>query len=639
MRVNPRWPLRTRLVALIALLIGAFSLLLYIYVPARVARQAQGGLVARARSIAQMTAFSVSPALVFRDAAVLEEGFVGATRNPDVVYVLAEDSAGALVAAHNAGAVDRGWLAVATAGEQAAERDGVMSVGAPIVASGRTIGRLYLGMSLARVREDVSRVRATVAVLSYLVFIIGLIAVVAISTLLTQPLRAMVATVERIAEGDRTHRAPVGGPDEVVHLAQAFNRMVDRLDDAWRQLEEANRTLEARVAERTQQLKEAQDQLLHAQKMEAIGQLAAGVAHDFNNLLTAIQGHAEVARATLPAGEPMRADLAEIIAAAERGASLTRQLLAFGRKQMLQPQLLDLNALVAEMHGMLRRLVGENIELRILEALHLGAVHADATQVQQVILNLVVNARDAMPDGGALTIETANVLIDEGFANAHAPMTPGPYVTMTVRDTGLGMDEQVKAHLFEPFFTTKGPGRGTGLGLATVYGIVKQSGGFIWCESAPGTGAEFRIYLPRAAPKVPEVEGTEAERTLGGTETVLVVEDEASVRNLACRVLAAHGYAVLAAPDGPEALNVVARQTEPIQVLVTDVVMPGMNGWELAERLRARLPDLKVLFVSGYPRDTIERSGGPPRGAQLLQKPYGGETLARRVRAVLDGAG
>ena len=371
--------------------------------------------------------------------------------------------------------------------------------------------------------------------------------------------------------------------------------------------------------------------------MEAVGRLAGGVAHDFNNLLTVIIGNTELALGAVAEGEQARADLMEVMAAARRGKSLAQQLLAFGRKQVLQPTVLDLNRLVGDAHQMLRRLIGEDVELRVIAGTRLAPVRADAMQLQQVIMNLAVNARDAMPSGGVLTIETGNAEVDAVYTRAHPPMTPGAWVRLSVRDSGIGLDEKVRAHLFEPFFTTKPVGKGTGLGLATVYGIVKQSGGFVFAESAPGAGAVFHIYLPPVRAESLAEPAAPAAPLAGGTETVLVVEDEMPVRKLACRMLAAQGYAILAAASGDEALGVVEQHEGAIDCLVTDVVMPGMSGLDLAERMRARMPDLKVLFTSGYAADAIESRGGRFPDATYLTKPYTAEELARTLRSVLDG--
>jgi len=379
-----------------------------------------------------------------------------------------------------------------------------------------------------------------------------------------------------------------------------------------------------------------EEQFRQSQKMEAVGQLAGGIAHDFNNLLTAILGNTQLLLRELPPGDSMRGDVEEIRKASERAASLTRQLLAYSRRQMLQPEVLDLNVVMAEMDKMLRRLIGEHIDLVAVFAPDLGRVRADPNQIEQVIVNLAVNARDAMPDGGKLTIGTANVDLDESFAQAHLGSVPGSYAMLAVTDTGMGMDAAVRAHLFEPFFTTKEVGKGTGLGLATVYGIVKQSGGYISVYSEPGHGSSFKIYLPRIATPAEPPAGAPKGGPAPGSETVLVVEDEPAVLTLSRRALEAQGYVVLAASDADAALRVVERHGGMIHLLLTDVVMPGLSGHELANRLSAQRPGIRVLYMSGYPGDAVVQHGTLPLGSAFLQKPFSPDGLARKVRDVLD---
>jgi len=379
-----------------------------------------------------------------------------------------------------------------------------------------------------------------------------------------------------------------------------------------------------------------EEQFRQSQKMEAVGQLAGGIAHDFNNLLTAILGNTQLLLRDIPPGDSKRGDVEEIRKASERAASLTRQLLAYSRRQMLQPEVLDLNVVVAEMDKMLRRLIGEHIALVAVLAPDLGRVRADPNQIEQVIVNLAVNARDAMPDGGKLTIETANVDLDEGFAQAHLGSLPGSYAMLAVTDTGQGMDAGVRAHLFEPFFTTKEVGKGTGLGLATVYGIVKQSGGYISVYSEPGRGSSFKIYLPRIETPADAPASAQKGGPARGSETVLVVEDEPAVLTLSRRALEAQGYVVLAASDAAAALRVVERHGGTIHLLLTDVVMPGLSGPELADRLAAQRPGIRVLYMSGYPGDAVVQHGTLPSGSAFLQKPFSPDGLARKVRDVLD---
>ncbi len=381
-----------------------------------------------------------------------------------------------------------------------------------------------------------------------------------------------------------------------------------------------------------------EEQLWHAQKMEAVGQLAGGIAHDFNNLLTAILGYCNLVLDDAPEGGTLRADLEEIRGAGERAAALTRQLLAFSRRQMLQPQIVDVNALVSGLSNLLRRLMSEDIEVIVLPGRDVPVVRADPASLEQAFVNLAVNARDAMSGGGRLTIETETVDLDAGFAATHIPMTQGRYVMVSMTDTGSGMDAGTLGRIFEPFFTTKEQGKGVGLGLATVYGIVKQNGGYIWVESEQGRGTVFRIYLPPAevAASVRHSDsGAASDRRRRGWETVLLVEDEDAVRALAREVLRRHGYVVLEARHGVEALRLAERHRDEIHLLVSDLVMPHMSGADLAKRLATGRPKMKVLFMSGYPdRAMVHRD--QTLGAWFVQKPFTPEGLAQKVRAVLD---
>jgi len=384
-------------------------------------------------------------------------------------------------------------------------------------------------------------------------------------------------------------------------------------------------------------LRRSEDQLRQVLKLEAVGRLAGGIAHDFNNILTAVGGHATLLLDEVRPGDPLRAGIEEIKRGVDRAASLTRQLLAFSRKQVLKPRVLDLTSVVAETERMLRRLIGEDIELHTCAELGLGRVQADPGQIQQVILNLAVNARDAMPDGGRLSIELANVDIDEGQAHRHGPVQPpGRYVRLTVTDTGTGIPRAIQPHIFEPFFTTKEKGKGTGLGLSTVYGIIKQSGGFIWVYSEPGQGTAFKVYLPRVEAPVERAPAPRDVAASAGNETILLVEDEPAVRDLAQRILVRKGYRVIAAQNGSEALALAARQAGALDLLVTDLVMPQMDGRELAQQLAALRPGLRVLFMSGYTGDTIAQRGVLDPDVAFIEKPFSPEGLARKVREMLD---
>jgi len=386
--------------------------------------------------------------------------------------------------------------------------------------------------------------------------------------------------------------------------------------------------------------RETEEQLRLAQKMEAVGRLAGGIAHDFNNLIMVIASYAELALDAAPPDAALRQDLQEIYKASARAAELTRQLLAFSRRQMLRPRLIDLNALVGGIERMLERLLGEDVQLEFVQGAGLGLTRADPGQIEQVLMNLAVNSRDAMPDGGKLTIRTANVVLDSDFASRHPGTSPGVFVKISVSDTGTGMDAATQARIFEPFFTTKGPGKGTGLGLAMAYGIVKQSGGSIRCESEVGIGTTFEIFLPReVSARAMEIRAAGATPRVTGRETILLVEDEEAVRNVTRRILVAAGYQVLAAPGGAEALKLWAEHKDQVSLLLTDVVMPGMSGRELADRLLAMSEDLKILYMSGYTDEAIVHRGVLDPGTNFIGKPFNTEALLGRVRSALDAPG
>jgi len=382
--------------------------------------------------------------------------------------------------------------------------------------------------------------------------------------------------------------------------------------------------------------KRLEQQFLQAQKVEAVGRLAGGVAHDFNNILTAILGYSELIIRRVNPGDPIRVNSEQIQKAADRAASLTRQLLAFSRKQLLEPKLFNLNDVIIDLEKMLRRLIGEDVQFISMLGPYRTTVKADPAQIEQVIMNLVVNARDAMPNGGTLTLKTGHVTIDIAAATLQV-VAPGNYVTFSVTDTGIGMTDEIKAHIFEPFFTTKPVGAGTGLGLATCFGIIKQSNGHILVESEPNKGSTFTVYLPAIDTKLAAVELVMVETaTPRGTERILLVEDEPAIRELAALELRELGYAVHVAADGEEALEVLHATGEPVELLVTDVVMPKMGGAELADALRRQYRDTRVLFTSGYTADTIGRHGVLDEGISFLRKPFTSQTLARKVREVLD---
>jgi signal transduction histidine kinase len=425
---------------------------------------------------------------------------------------------------------------------------------------------------------------------------------------------------------------------EVLQLAIALSRKWNLAHEVERQLSELNR----RVDERTGELQRANDeqkqlqrQFQQAQKMEAIGRLAGGVAHDFNNLLTVITGCSAILLEQVRSDDPVRVLIEEISKAGERAATLTRQLLAFSRQQMLKPQRVDLNESLKAIASMLKRLMGADIELAVECAPDLWPVHVDRGQIDQVVMNLAVNARDAMPDGGTLTIGTSNFILHPGMSVPHPVFVPGEYVHLTIRDTGHGMDETIRSRIFEPFFTTKEEGKGTGLGLATVYGIIKQSQGFIFVESAPGKGATFDVYFPRFVGQDAAPVAAVSPHTTRGTERLLLVEDQESVRKLVGKALEGYGYQVSQAANGEEALRLAAAMPKPVDALVTDIVMPVMTGPAVAERLRVQWPSLKVLFMSGFTEWGDAGFLNAP-GTKFIQKPFRPDDLARQLRHLLE---
>ncbi len=447
------------------------------------------------------------------------------------------------------------------------------------------------------------------------------------------PLEKEATPLFRALRGERVRNAevtivPRGGPSRTVLVSG------QPLQDA------RGRNLGAVVAMHDiTERKQLEGQLRQGQKMEAVGRLAGGIAHDFNNLLNVITGYGEMLAERIPAGDPMSSKVDQIRKAANRAASLTRQLLAFSRKQVIEPRVLDLNDLLAEIDKMLRRMIGEDIELTTLQGPSLGRIKADPGQIEQIVMNLVVNARDAMPQGGKLSLETGNVDLDQGYARRHAGARAGPYVALTVSDTGVGMDAETQSHIFEPFFTTKEMGKGTGLGLATVYGIVKQNGGYIEVQSSPNRGTTFRIYLPRVQERADASRTRETQDPPRGTETILVVEDETAVRQVVREALQGFGYTVLETGEPEDGLAICAAHPGPIHLLIADVVMPRMNGRLLAQQLTLKRPDMKVLYMSGYTDSAIVQHGILERGVFFLQKPFALTTLASKVREVLDSEG
>ncbi len=478
------------------------------------------------------------------------------------------------------------------------------------------------------VLKSYSEAEAYLRRLNDLLLGLGLIAIIAggaliflISDSVTQPLAALLQGVHALERGNFTYPLKAKGRDELAELTRAFDGM--------------RGTLQRNEAQREQ----LESQLRQAQKMDALGRLAGGVAHDFNNLLTVIRGHSELLLDRLQPSDTLFRSSEQIRKTADRAASLTRQMLAFSRMQVLQAKVLDLNELIVEMGKLLRRLVREDIEFALKLGDSLSRVKADPGQIEQVLLNLTVNASDAMPLGGKLTIETQNIVVDAVYARTRPSVPWGSYVMIGVSDTGHGMDEATKARIFEPFFTTKEPGKGTGLGLATVYGVVKQSEGFIWVESSVGDGTRFEIYLPQSSePQTVETASPSATPVVTHRETVLVVEDEQAVRELACEFLKCAGYSVVTAENGLEALETAKRFGKSVQVVLTDIVMPKMRGPEMAKQLKSVLPDVKIVYMTGY----LEQRDGSDeflQDAYFLQKPFTRESMVRGVAQAMKREG
>jgi signal transduction histidine kinase/CheY-like chemotaxis protein len=473
--------------------------------------------------------------------------------------------------------------------------------------------------------KSVDKATLFISALNHVLFALGLLSVIAGSVLVflishtfTRPLAGLVIGVRALETGDFSYPLESGGGDEVAEVTGAFERMRGNLKKT------------------QEEQKEMEKRLRQAHKMEAVGRLAGGVAHDFNNLLTIIRGHGDLLLDRTDAVAAHRHSIEQIQKAADRAVSMTRQLLAFSRMQVLEPRVLDLNAIVADMGKMLPRLIGENIEYTFHPDAQLSPVLADPGQIEQVILNLAVNARDAMPEGGAIAVRTRKIQVSESEALKRSPMLAGEYVMFSLTDTGHGMDDETKAHIFEPFFTTKEAGKGTGLGLATVYGVVKQSGAYIWVESELGKGTTFEIYFPPVRARITQGEDEPKPSAVPrGSEVILVVEDESGVRELAREFLKVSGYSVLEAKDGIEALEIVARHKGAIDLMLTDMVMPKMGGRELASRLKVIRPEVKTLFMSGYSEHTTNN----PAASQLpiLPKPFSRSSLVGKIRRVLEG--
>ena len=545
-------------------------------------------------------------------------------------------------------------------GVQAVDVDGMkyLLASVPLLSeSGGTVGAILLTTTTESVQDSIRFFTILFAGGTIILLLAALAVSHRLSVSVTEPVRQLTFKARAIAAGDTSHDEPVAARDELGELARSFDQMVairrraeaelgehrDKLDnlvrERTRELKAANIKLkfEMEERERAQQARfEIEDQLRQAQKMEAIGQLAGGVAHDFNNILQAIMGNLDLVLADVDPASPFHDELLAARQGAVRAAEVVRQLLAFGRRQVLQLEPLDLDGVVADLMKMLHRLIGEHITLEVIAKPGLPPVFADRTQLDQILVNLCVNARDAMPEGGRLTIETGFTELDENFAATHSWAKPGPHVVLSVTDTGCGIDPEIADHIFEPFFTTKAVGEGTGLGLATIYGIVRQHEGMITCYSEPGVGTTFKIHLPAASRPLPDDDAERQTEPQGGHETILLAEDDTDVRTMTELLLRKAGYKVLVAADGQEAEDLLARHGTDIDLALLDVVMPRKGGREIHDALKVTHPEMPVLFSSGYSINAIHNDFILQRDMKLIEKPYSQNDLLRRVRELLD---
>lgn len=642
-----RFGIRTKLAVVTSLPIGAIAIFIFLFLPARLERQAFDALVAKGQSIAVMTAFNIAPALFLEDQQTMEKGLEVARQNPDLAYVAVFDASNQLIAVYDE---ERALQADFTQVENLApiSPDGeVVKIAQPILLNGEEIGRLYLGLPLSRFHAEVSRNRRTAALVSLLIFAVGMLAVVAISTVITRPLSRIVDVVVQIARGDLTRRTGVTSRDEVGHLAYSFDLMVDNLHDAYAQLEDINRNLETRIAQRTADLRREidehrhteeqrsvlEEQLHQAQKMDAVGQLTAGVAHNFNNMLQVIMSGIELSLQDAP--DDLQPYLDKALTAALRAADMVEELKLFSRQTKVEKQPLDIRPLVDEMVEICHNTFDRKIEVTVCSRRDpRPAVLGNSSQLRQVLLNLCINARDALEGQESephIEIELDAIAAGADELTAPPDAAPGPYALIRVTDNGTGMDAQTLRHLYEPFFTTKEVGKGTGLGLSTVYAIIQAHRGWITCSSEPGIGTVFTIYLPAVeGGETVEKEKTQTILQSGG-ETILVIDDEESVRNVMRRALESVDYTVLLGVDGADGLEVFRQRLDEIALIILDLSMPRMSGKEVLKELVILKPDIRVLIATGR-ADEISY----PEDREVIQKPFPIAALLGKARQVLD---
>ena len=764
--------LRTKLVSLFTILVGSIALFIYLYFPNQLEQSEIAAVAAKGESIAEMTAFSISPALFFEDVENIEEALNGAKQNPDLKYLIVTDVLDTVVCAYNRTSAKKAGYKNITNGKYIAPDELFYRTMKPIYFKELEIGKLYLGLSLSELKLKVLRSKNSITFLSLIIFIIGLIAIVWISTITTRPLRYIVQTAEKISAGDFTKRVNILSKDEIGQLAKAFDRMVDKLGYAYEELELLNKNLEKRVEQRTQELqneinerkqaeealiasedlnrgiitnspvgilyldaegriifenpamekligipdgklsqdigkriadvpnfrnseiygifqkvlngskvkgvqieykslkgakkhldiyaaprhdsnvkivgavlmcvditdyKDLEDQLRQAQKMEAVGTLAGGIAHDFNNILTGVLGNLEFVLMKKNSDFDIIPLIEQAKQSAERAAELTAQMLAFGRRKMEMPKPTNLNKCIEESVHFLRRTLNPLIEIKIEKDPGLKTVQADSGQIQQVLVNLMINAGDAMKDGGILKIKSENYFVDEKYCLTNSEAFPGEYAVLTVSDTGVGIDSETIIRIFEPFFTTKEVGKGTGLGLAMVYGIVKGHKGWIEVKSEAGKGATFKIFLPISE----DVEKARQDKPdkkalIGGDETILLVDDEEMVRSLGNRILHSVGYKTLLANDGVEAIEIYQQKISEIDLVILDLSMPRKSGKETMTELKKMNSQVKIIISSGFDRSGDVQKLLEAGAYEFIQKPFQLQNLLKIIRKVLD---
>lgn len=641
--MKPRASIRRRLIRITMTACGAALLLAgggFVWVDYSSSYRAA---VARLESLTQIVAHQITAALAFNDEKAAAEILRALSNEPHIFRARLRDRQGKTFALYEGpGANPYPPCVGEERGYGPHAFPGTLAVMQPVVSEGERLGIICVHADLREIRD---RTRTNLQILGGLLALSLLAAFGLVSRMerrITKPILQLADTVRAVTERrDYAIRAIPAERDETGLLVEGFNEMLAQIQARDAQLEAARLDLERRVEERTRDLKTKEQQLIQAQKMEAVGRLAGGVAHDFNNMLTGILGFAEMAAQHTPPENPNHEYLKEIVGAARRAKSLTAQLLAFSRRQMLRPEIVDLNALVGETTGMLRRLLGEGIRLELDLAPAPGYILADPGQIEQVILNLAINARDAMAGKGVLTLRTTAVSLHDPLSWRDETVPPGEYLTLSVTDTGPGLAPEAQAHLFEPFFTTKAKGEGTGLGLSTVYGIVKQSGGYLTVKSSPGDGATFTIFLPKAVPRETKTEVRKpSEPNLRiHRGTVLLAEDELVVRKLAKEVLRHQGFSVIEAADGREALKLFEADPNRFDLMISDVMMPIMDGRELSRRASEIRPALKILFMSGYTDDTTFRHHLKDRKIHFLAKPFTPACLAAKVNEVMGNIG